>query len=241
LPDGRLAFIQECYGNAQRLPLKVNSVIAYNPATSSVRRLRPYYLDFAAGALTFSPAGRGIFNDGYGLGERLEWLGTERPNYLRLPLARAGTPRFSPDGRWLAVDGVPAHAGPIGPAQATLPRNLYLVSGDGHRLKTLLTNLVDNVARASWSPDGRWLALSMDPADGPDGLWLVQVATGRHFLLMRAPGQLFGDTDWLPNGRTLIVGMAGPVQISGVPTLHPGYKAGLNVITLPDLTKLGSS
>lgn len=236
LPSGDLAFIPECFGNDSRLPERVKSLSALDPRTGRVRRLRQYYLPFMAGQASFSPTGGGgLVNDGRGLSERLEWLRRTRLMPLNLRLARAGSPRFSPDGRWIALDGVPKQQAPISPATSTLPRTLYLLSGDGKKIKPVLAGLTD-VGRASWSSvDGRWLALALKPRDGPDGLWLVEAKTGRHFLVMR--GRQFGATEWISHTGTVIVSTGVFLLIPGAPKQ---IKVGLYVIKLPPLARFAS-
>ena len=235
LPDGDLAFIQECFGNDGRLPERVKSLLALDPRTGQVRRLRRYYLPFMAGHADFSPnASDGLINDGRGLSERLEWLGRTRPVPLHLPLARAGSPRFSPDGRWIALDGVPKQREPITPSTVERLSTLYLLSSDGKRIKPILTGLT-YVGRASWSSDGRWLALALKPRDGPEGLWLVEAQTGRHFLVMR--GTQFGATEWIPHTQTVIASTGVLLLIPGAPK---PVKVGLYVIQLPTLAQFAS-
>jgi hypothetical protein len=228
LADGRLAFIRECYGNRNRLPLKVKSIFALDPPTNTVKSLRPYYLSLRAGGMDFSRDGRGIYNDGYGLTEHLVWLSPTAPHRLRLPLARVGTPCFSPDGRFIALDGRSAGSQPITPMQADLPRNLYIFNVRTRTLRLLVRKVADTVQQPAWSPDGRWLALALDPEDGPPGLWLVEVATGKHFLV--ASGSGYGSSDWLPDGHTVVATLTRRRQ-----------HAGLAVIKLPNLAKLRSS
>jgi hypothetical protein len=75
-----------------------------------------------------------------------------------------------------------------------LPRELYLVSADGKTLRPILRGFTSAGASA-WSPDGRWLALPLTPSDAPEGLWLVEAATGKAHLLLA--GTQFGGTEWL--------------------------------------------
>jgi dipeptidyl aminopeptidase/acylaminoacyl peptidase len=41
-----------------------------------------------------------------------------------------------------------------------------------------------NPGRAAWSPDGTRLALTMTPPDGPRGLYLIDVRTGKATLVL---------------------------------------------------------
>jgi Tol biopolymer transport system component len=101
-------------------------------------------------------------------------------------------------------------------------RDLYLLSADLQHLRPLIRD-AHNVSGAAWSSDSRWLAISFEPPDRPEGLYLVEVGTGRLRLVM--PGD-FGTPAWLPGDERLVV----PVGAS----LDPGPgDVGLYVVSLP--------
>jgi hypothetical protein len=211
--------------------------MAYDPRTGSKKRLRPYYLPFAASVYAFSPDLRlGVINDGNGLYERLNLLGPNGLVPIPLPLERAGTPGWSPDGRFIALDGVPKGTSAKGIDRLDLHRKLYLLSPRGWRLKPLVDKLTTGPSPPAWSPDGHWLAMLTEPIGASEGIWLVEVATGRlHLVLARKD---LGAPTWLPDGRTLVV----PTGIDAIaaPELARNADVGLYVVKLPDLTRLAS-
>ena len=120
---------------------------------------------------------------------------------LRLPFTRVGYPSWSPDGRWIALDAVPGGIRASGAARENLRRNLYLVDRNGQVRRSLVRNLV-NAGLSAWSPNGRWLAVALQPAHGDTGLYLVNIATGTPHLLLKGEG--FGNATWI-NDRVLVV------------------------------------
>ena len=73
LDSNRLAYLYECYGNANRVPDEVYSLMAYRRNVHSSSRLKPYYLPAQGIEYDFSSDGKGIANDRNGLMERLDW------------------------------------------------------------------------------------------------------------------------------------------------------------------------
>jgi len=200
LADGRLGYLQECWG--QEIPHRAKFVRTYNPRTTRVAYLRPYPVPVSAGYFAASPDLRqGVINDGRSLYEQLLWLGRPSLAPLRLPFTRVGYPSWSPDGRWIALDAVPGGIRASGAARENLRRNLYLVDRNGQVRRSLVRNLV-NAGLSAWSPNGRWLAVALQPAHGDTGLYLVNIATGTPHLLLKGEG--FGNATWI-NDRVLVV------------------------------------
>ncbi|MCI0389689.1 MAG: winged helix-turn-helix domain-containing protein [Acidobacteria bacterium] len=61
-----------------------------------------------------------------------------------------GTPRWSPDGRWIVFDSRSCATGADGNP------DIYLISADGGQPRRLTTDLAEDVV-PSWSRDGRWI------------------------------------------------------------------------------------
>lgn len=105
LPIGRLGYIEKCFlpKTRRRIPQEAVTLMAYEPATGSAERLRPYYLPFAASVFAFGrPLDKGVLNDGNGLQDRLHWLYPDRLAPLDLPFVGISAPGWSPDGQTIA-------------------------------------------------------------------------------------------------------------------------------------------
>jgi hypothetical protein len=78
---------------------------------------------------------------------------------------------------------------------AVAPRTIYVAdANDLNQPKQLLSGITDVAGTgASWVPDHPWVLFPMQPANGPLGLWLVDVSDGRKVLLRAGAG--FGRAD----------------------------------------------
>jgi WD40-like Beta Propeller Repeat len=226
LSNDTLAYLQQCWG--QEIPRRAMWLRVYDPRTRHVGYLRPYPLPVTVAYFAIRPDGsRGVINDGRGLYERLQWLGSRALRPLSLPFTRVGYPAWSPDGKWIALDAVPSsEAKTGGVAREDLHRNLYLLDRTGRVARVLVRNLTA-VGLSSWSPDSRWLAVHLAPNSEPEGLYLIDVATGKLHLVKS--GNDFGSATW--------IGMRELVASVGVfARLHGGHEdVGLYCIRLPVL------
>lgn len=224
LPDGRLGYIQFCFGHAS--PQHVKKLMAYDFTKRIAAPLEPYFLDFGAKDYDFRPDMRvGIINDGNGLYERLDWLLPDRQVDIGLPFARSGQPSWSPDGTFIAVDAAPNDLGRTGQDRGTLPRNLYLLTSDGKVSRVLLNNIGELLGAPLWSPDSRWLIASINFPDGETGLWLINVQTAKVFHLFA--GEDLSSPVWSPDHQSIAapIGVAFPGDASpkiGIYILHVG-------------------
>lgn len=97
-----------------------------------------------------------------------------------------GTPRWSPDGRWISLDSRPGqHA------------NIHIVSSDGGPVRRFANETSDD-GTASWSHDGRWLYFASNRTGSwqiwkrtPDGGPPVQVTKNGGFAPLEAPDGKF--------------------------------------------------
>jgi WD40-like Beta Propeller Repeat len=223
LANGSLAYLHQCYGNASRLPNRVTRLMVYDPRTGRNSKLRPYYLPLWGARFSISRDGMVIASEGDPLSAQLFWLEPRRQVRVRVALTATGTPSWSPNGSRIVVNGRPAGS----PWSANL-RNLYLLDRSGRLLRTLMRGL-EFASQAAWSPDGRTLAVSLQPHGESAGIWLVDAVSGRHRLLLR--GTDFGAPIWLPDGHTLVT----PVGSLPAPGSGPSGKAriGLYEISVP--------
>jgi len=212
LPDGRLGYAVDCSPKGDPFGARTN-LMAYEAVSGRVEQLLDYpspneYV--GTGGYAWSPEmTKMIMGNGHRyIDEQLFWFTQEswEPADVGLPLAYS--PSWSPDGRRIAFIGSSATGTPlIGSALA-----VYLMDAQGKGVRPLVEGFYD-APGLSFSPDGRWLALSgrFGPreADRQD-LWVVDVETGE--LRLVAEG-VFGVPRWSPDGKQLVVvQFVGPVE-----------------------------
>lgn len=217
----KLAYVQECWG--QEIPHNAKYVRTYDLGSGHVGYLRPYSLVVSAGRVAVGRSGEVVVNDGRGLSERLLRLGPSGARPLALPFIRVGYPSWSPDGRELALDAIPKTEHAEGLGRLDLPWSLYLLDRGGRVRRRLLSGL-SFASRAAWSPDGRWIAVALQPAHQPRGLYLVDVSERTAHLVSHGD---FGGVTWIGSRK-----LAAAIGVSS--DLPGGHgRAGLELITLP--------
>lgn len=94
-------------------------------------------------------------------------------------LGRCGTPRWSPDGRWIAFDS-DGRSGQAG---------IYVVSADGGEPQTLVVDKWNNMT-PSWSGDGKWIYFASGRANDEqeNEVWKVSFASRQLVQLTRHGG-----------------------------------------------------
>jgi hypothetical protein len=216
----KIAYVQQCWG--QEIPHNAKYARTYDLSTGRVGYLRRYSLVVSAGRVAVSRFGQVVANDGRGLSERLLRLGRSGARPLALPFVRVGYPSWSPDGRKLALDAIPSTEHAEGLRRLDLPRSLYLLDRRGRVLRRLLSGL-SGASRAAWSPDGRWLAIALQPRHEPRGLYLIDVSRQTAHLVAHGD---FGGVTWIGHHR-----LAAAVGVcADLPGRHG--RVGLRLITL---------
>jgi len=81
-----------------------------------------------------------------------------------------GTPRWSPDGRWIAFDSRSDDPGRAGNPE------IYVISADGGQPRRLTVEPSEDVA-PSWSRDGKWIYFSSTRSGGMQ-IWKIPAAGG---------------------------------------------------------------
>ena len=192
-------------GSGLARPLPIDSASAYDPAISySSGRLayarvetdtniwrsdlagsafsepRPFIHSTAAETdIQFCPDGKHIVFGSTRTGESAIWRsdadGSNQIPIARIDETRVGSPRCSPDGRWVVFDGY--HEG---------NSDLYLVSAEGGEPKRLTKTPWDEI-RPVFTVDGKWILFGSQ-RDGKTDLWKIPAAGGEPVQLTRGGG-----------------------------------------------------
>lgn len=226
LPGNLLAFSEKCWPTDA--PRRATRLRSYDPSTRKLGSVVPYALPFSWSFFAVAPRGEIVINDGRGLGESLWLLARSGPRRIELPFDRVGYPRWSPDGRRLALDALPEGEA-SGIDRLDAPRNLYLLDPEGEIIRVLIRNAT-RVGPAAWSPDARWLALALKPAGKPYGLYIVDSHAGDARLVLEYHN--LGGVAW-PSQRELIAAVGVFSHVDGA-----GGDVGLYRIRLPDLDRV---
>jgi Tol biopolymer transport system component len=153
----------------------------------------PYLSSISAEFVNFSRDGQWVayvsFPDGALWRSRID--GSDRLQLTFSPM-QAMMPCWSPDGKRIAFQGMPAGR----------PSNIYVVSSEGGEPE-LLFEEQHNHTRPSWSPDGNSIVFSYFP--GPEtanGVPVVNVATHK---VTKLPGSAWlVNGTWSPDGRYIV-------------------------------------
>jgi YVTN family beta-propeller protein len=137
--------------------------------------------------------------DGSQIAWRRDWsiwvMDTDGYNKQELTTGISGarTPRWSPDGGWIAF------VAPIGAEE-----NLFMVSADGSQVVTLTNEAGYGVLEPSWSPDGREIAFETD-RDGNWEIYKVNVENPETPVLTRLTTDSADDryAVWSPDGTQI--------------------------------------
>jgi Tol biopolymer transport system component/DNA-binding winged helix-turn-helix (wHTH) protein len=169
--------------------------VKYSPATEQVV---PVFSDLHALDLQLSPDGTQVafqrFPD-FSLW-RSNIDGTERLRLVDAPM-RVSQPRWSPDGRRVAFEGLR----PGG------QRRAYVVGADGGPVEEILPNHAGLQSLPTWSPDGRSVVVALNvhaPEDAgvPRGLYIVDASTRSATKVPASEGMT--TASWSPDGRQLV-------------------------------------
>jgi Tol biopolymer transport system component len=177
--------------------------MVFDPKSGLSEQLFPYSLGAGVTGYDISPDVRtGIYRERGQPDGRLYWLRADRPEAFDL-LDGAGQPRWSPDGRFIAVTGTPKRAQGIGLLGGRDPQNLYFLSSDGKHLRPVIEGLAF-IGALAWAPNGKWLMLHAKLPEDPvnrSGLWLFEVSTGKRYLLLHSGS--IRELTWVADGPVI--------------------------------------
>lgn len=139
-----------------------------------------------------------------------------RPRLLRLPVAAAEAPAWSPDGRRLAfVGGINRP----GETDVTASEQVYVAGRDGAGARPL-THDRARKGGVAWSPDGRFIVFVRSAATGNrSSLWIVGSDGREARPLTRGATDL--EPSWSPNGRAIVFLRVSPTYRSKVMVIRP--------------------
>jgi serine/threonine protein kinase len=179
-PDGKRVFVDAYQGRGELVRYDFKS-----------RQFVPFLSGISAGELDFSRDSKWITYISYP--EATLWRsradGSDRLQLTYPPVA-AGLPRWSPDGKQIAFVDV----------QPGRPWKSFVISAQGGTPQEVLPmNQVQ--VDATWSPDGKKLALGRNPSAGPLAIDLVDLSTHQ---VSTIPGsQNVYSPRWSPDGQYL--------------------------------------
>ena len=108
------------------------------------------------------------------------------------------TPRWSPDGQWIAytsyeIDEAGARAA-----------DLWLAAADGSRRVQLTNFPAGNVTMPRWSPDGDLIGFIYSAEPNRDTVWMIGAAEGALPTQLSFAPALALDLTWLPGGAAML-------------------------------------
>jgi Tol biopolymer transport system component/DNA-binding winged helix-turn-helix (wHTH) protein len=169
--DGRrLAYAEQQTGGSSSpfIPAAIWRADLSQAGGPVLRTRKLIYSQFMEDAAQPSPDGTRLALQSARSGTNQIWLNSsegDHPVQLTTIGRFSGTPRWSPDGRWIAFDArVEDHA------------HIYVVDGEGRNLHAITHGDSDNVV-ASWSRDGRFIYFA-SPRTGSRQIWKHSVEDG---------------------------------------------------------------
>ncbi|HEY2322603.1 MAG TPA: S9 family peptidase [Thermoanaerobaculia bacterium] len=128
-----------------------------------------------------------------------------------LAIKRVGSPRLSPDNRWIAFDEstIDMKANMRHSAIHLLP-----VSGGASRT---ITDGAKQDEGPAWSPDGKWIAYVSNRDTAAKQVWLYDVTAGTQKRVSNLDGGA-SSVKWMPDGKGVIV--VSDVDVEPAPKTH---------------------
>jgi len=175
------------------LPFDARSRRATGEAVTVAREVR-WFGPSGAASFAVSADGRTLLHEPWPAPSRLAWLDRNGRETAALGEPGAfGLVQLAPDGRRVVVDMWQSDTG---------GRDLWSVD-TGSGVTNRLTFATTDAWAPAWAPDGVRLAYARADEGPPDLAVLHLDGTGRHEVLLRAPGVQF-PRHWSPDGRLLV-------------------------------------
>ena len=114
-------------------------------------------------------------------------------------MRRIGSPKVSPDGKWVAYD-----ASTIDLAANARRSAVYLVPADGSAPSKQITDGTKQDEGPAWSPDGKTIAYVSNKDGAAKQVYLYDVATGQSRKLTSLAGGA-GAVKWVPDGSGIVL------------------------------------
>ncbi|RKU13887.1 hypothetical protein C6502_01705 [Candidatus Poribacteria bacterium] len=142
-----------------------------------------------------------IFFSGRGASSRIYVMDTAGGNVEEIPgLLRASGPKWSPDGKWIAFEGVAEESDVI-----------QIVNPDANQLRVISVPIPRPMSVAGWSPDGRRIMYFAAFDDAGDDAILVIVTLSRDgsgkavgWQRVRPPRSIDGSPAWGADGKSIL-------------------------------------
>jgi dipeptidyl aminopeptidase/acylaminoacyl peptidase len=114
----------------------------------------------------------------------------------------SGTPRWSPDGKWIAFD-----------SYSNKDVQIYIVDSEGRNLRVITHGAYPNVV-PSWSRDGKWIYFS-SKRTGRMEVWKHSLESGEELQVTRAGGFNAHESN---DGRSVYLGKFDEAGIWSIPS-----------------------
>ncbi|MEL6149016.1 MAG: hypothetical protein AAFR56_05275 [Chloroflexota bacterium] len=136
------------------------------------------------------------------------------------------TPRWSPDGNWLAyvsyeerAAGATIYATAEPNTEDNAPRvreaDIWMVSADGLTKERITRFDVGSAASPRWSPDGQLLGFIYSPIPGENQFWMIAAAAEAIPTPLSFEWNQTLDATWHPDGKTMVASVRGFQGVNG--------------------------
>jgi len=222
LPSGGFGTIHKCW-TPERVP-PINTLITWDPGSHEVAEFYRFPVGFDAGEFALNPDLTTWLQEegGDGIHDTLHLFDTGVHQEQLFPeFARAGSPAWSADGRFIAFAAIPSAGSQVGgnlfsglpSLQAAMyrPWNLYIQESIHEPPSPVLEDIV-TLHSMEWSPTVNILAFRGEYR-GKEGIWLID-SHGSKVVRVWAKQDSF---EWSPDGTRLLLSPNAILEGTGKP------------------------